>query len=172
MSNSFVTPWTIAQWAPLSMGFPKQEYWSGLPFPSSGDLPHPGIKPKSLAWQADSLSLSHLGSPRQAKKQLVVFRHQLAAAWNFRLDFPIQSCLSSWAGCSLHKAGILEDKRRWDSVLVLFTGPCAWCMAVSFTQSVFLENFQGNHPLADLGDCRAEAAKGNDFLICTKIPMD
>ena len=39
MSDSFVTPWTVAHQAPLSMGFPRQEYWSGLPFPSPGDLP-------------------------------------------------------------------------------------------------------------------------------------
>ena len=45
----FVTPWTIAHQVPLSMGFPRQEYWSGLPFPTPGDLPDPGIKPKSLA---------------------------------------------------------------------------------------------------------------------------
>ena len=44
-SDSFVTPWTVAHQAPLSMGFPRQEYWSGLPFPSPGDLPNPGIKP-------------------------------------------------------------------------------------------------------------------------------
>ena len=47
MSDSFATPWTIAYQAPLSMGFPRQEYWSVLPFPSSGDLPNPGIKPAS-----------------------------------------------------------------------------------------------------------------------------
>ena len=45
----FVTPWTIACWAPLSMRFPRQEYWSGLPFPSLGDLPDPGIEPVSTA---------------------------------------------------------------------------------------------------------------------------
>ena len=44
MSDSFVTMWTVAHQAPLSMGFPKQEYWSGLPIPSSEDLPNPGIK--------------------------------------------------------------------------------------------------------------------------------
>ena len=44
MSNSFVTPWTVACQAPLSMGFPRQEYWRGLPFPSPGDLPDPRIK--------------------------------------------------------------------------------------------------------------------------------
>ena len=44
----FSTPWTVAQQAPLSMGFPRQEYWNGLPFPAPGDLSNPGIKPTSL----------------------------------------------------------------------------------------------------------------------------
>ena len=44
----FATPWTVAHQAPLSMGFPRQEYWSGLPCPPPGDLPHPGIKLTSL----------------------------------------------------------------------------------------------------------------------------
>ena len=44
----FGIPWTVAPQAPLSMGFPRQEYWSGLPFPAPGDLPNPGIKPESL----------------------------------------------------------------------------------------------------------------------------
>ena len=49
MSDSFVTPWTVARQAPLSMGFSRQEYWSGLPFPFPRDLSHPGIEPASLA---------------------------------------------------------------------------------------------------------------------------
>ena len=57
MSNSFATPLTVAQQAPLSMGFPKQEYWNGLPFPSPGDIPDPVIKSASPALQADSLLL-------------------------------------------------------------------------------------------------------------------
>ena len=60
------TPWTIACQAPLSMGFPRQEYWSGLSLPSPEDLPKPGIKPVSAAspiLQADPLPLSHQGSP-------------------------------------------------------------------------------------------------------------
>ena len=48
MCNSFVTPWTIAPQAPVSMGFPRQEYWSGLPFPSPWDFPDPGIEPGLL----------------------------------------------------------------------------------------------------------------------------
>ena len=51
----FATPWTVAHQAPQSMGFSRQEYWSGAPFPSPGDLPDPGIKPRSSALQADFL---------------------------------------------------------------------------------------------------------------------
>ena len=56
----FATPWTIAHQAPPSMGFSRPEYWSGLPFPSPGDLPDPGIEPGSPALQADTL----LSEPR------------------------------------------------------------------------------------------------------------
>ena len=51
----FVTPWTIDRQAPLSMEFSRQEYWSGLPFPSPGVLPEPGFKPRSPVFQADPL---------------------------------------------------------------------------------------------------------------------
>ena len=52
----FATPWTVAHQAPLSMKFSRQEYWSGLPFPTSGDLPDPGIEPSlhHLHWQKGS----------------------------------------------------------------------------------------------------------------------
>ena len=63
VSDSFATSLTIAQQS-LSMGFPRQEYWSKLPFPFPGDLPDPGIKLLSPALQVDSLPLRHLGSPR------------------------------------------------------------------------------------------------------------
>ena len=52
---TLASPWTVACQAPLSMGFSRQEYWSGLPFPSSGNLPDPGIEPMSPALQADCL---------------------------------------------------------------------------------------------------------------------
>ena len=58
----FATPWTVAHQAPLSMGFYRHEYWSGLPFPSPGDLPKPGMEPGSPALQA-LYPLSHQGSP-------------------------------------------------------------------------------------------------------------
>ena len=67
MSNSFAALWTVACQPPLSMGFSRQEYWNGLPFPSPEDLPDPGIKPISLVLQADSLPLSNLGSTPHGK---------------------------------------------------------------------------------------------------------
>ena len=62
VSESFVTPWTGAHQAPLSTGFPRQEYWSGLPFSSPRDLPNPGTETQSPALQADSYCLNHQGS--------------------------------------------------------------------------------------------------------------
>ena len=56
-------PWTVAHQAPLFMEFSRQEYWSGLPFPSPWDLPDSGIKPKSLALQADGLTSEPPGKP-------------------------------------------------------------------------------------------------------------
>ena len=61
MSGSLATPGTVARQAPLSRGFPREDYWSGLPFPSPGDLSDPEMEPVSPAWQADSLPLSYLG---------------------------------------------------------------------------------------------------------------
>ena len=63
----FATPRTLAHQAPLSKGFSWQEKWSGLPFPPSGDLPHPGIQPVSPALQENSLLLSHQGIPRASR---------------------------------------------------------------------------------------------------------
>ena len=64
----FTALWTVAHQAPLSMGFSRQEYWSGLPFPPPGDLPDPGTEPVSLmcpALAGEFLPLSHLGSPME-----------------------------------------------------------------------------------------------------------
>ena len=57
----FTIPWTVAYQNPLSMGFSRQKYWSGVPFPSPGDPPNPGIGPRSPSLQADALPLSHQG---------------------------------------------------------------------------------------------------------------
>ena len=72
MSDSFVTGWTVALQAPLCMGFSRQEYWSGLPFPPLGDLPDPGIEPRSPALQADSLLSELLGKPPGGPDNLTI----------------------------------------------------------------------------------------------------
>ena len=63
MSDSFATPWTIARQAPLSMGFPRQEYWSGLPFPSLGGLPDTGIEPPSPTLAEGLFTTEQPGKP-------------------------------------------------------------------------------------------------------------
>ena len=78
-----MTPWTVARQAPLSMGFSRQEYWSGLPFPSPGDLPNPGIEPGCPALQADSLPTELRGKPSHLKMvmtgnfKLCAFYHKI-----------------------------------------------------------------------------------------------
>ena len=62
-SHSFSTPWTVARQAPLSLGFPRQEYWSGLPFPPPGDLPDPGIEPMPPALAGEFFTTQPPGKP-------------------------------------------------------------------------------------------------------------
>ena len=68
----FAIPWTVAYQAPLSMEYSRQEYWSGLLFPSPGDLPDTGIEPRSPASQADSLPSELPGKPREGWKRKVL----------------------------------------------------------------------------------------------------
>ena len=70
----FATPWTVAHQAPLSMGFSRQEYWSGMPFPSPGDLPDPGSEPGSPTWQA--LTSEPQGKPQKGPEELIRLRDQ------------------------------------------------------------------------------------------------
>ena len=67
LSRVSLQPTGLYYQAPLSMGFFRQEYQSGLPFPSAADLPDPGIKPRSLALQADAYPLSHQGNPARVR---------------------------------------------------------------------------------------------------------
>ena len=73
---TLVTPWTVACQAPLSMEFSRQEYWSGLPFPSPGDLPDPGIEPRSPALQADALTSEPPG--KASRRELQIYVHPLS----------------------------------------------------------------------------------------------
>ena len=68
MSDSFVNPWTVDYQDPLSMGFSRQEYWSGLPFPSSGIVPDPGIKPERPVLAGVFFTTEPLGKPSHLQK--------------------------------------------------------------------------------------------------------
>ena len=70
----FATPWTVAYQAPLSVGFSRQEYWSGLPFPSPGDLSDPGIEPGLQHCRWTLYPLSHQGSPSLSWMLLIVLQ--------------------------------------------------------------------------------------------------
>ena len=72
VSLLFAISWTLARQAPLSMKFSRQEYWSGLPFPTPGDLPHPGIKPRSPTLQADYFPLLGLNERTLAEHRHTV----------------------------------------------------------------------------------------------------
>ena len=84
----FVTPWTVARQAPLSMGILQARNWSGLPYPTPGDLPDPGIEPTSPVLQADSLSLSRLGSPKmlplEKSRSILTEKQPAGAFWVIR----------------------------------------------------------------------------------------
>ena len=73
VSQLFATPWTVGHQALLSMGFFRQEYWRGLPFPSPEDLPNPGIKHRSPALQAVSLLSEPPGTPEGRGWEIVAF---------------------------------------------------------------------------------------------------
>ena len=77
----FKTPWTVAYQAPPSMGFSKKEYWSGLPFPSPGDLPDPGIEARSPALQADVSPSEPPGKPDNHDGKGYLKKEYIYAPW-------------------------------------------------------------------------------------------
>ena len=116
MSDSFATPWTVAHQAPLSMGFPRQEHWSGLPFPSPGDLPDPGIKPVSLALAGGFFITEPPGKPEFPVRSAVF--HFIRDAKKRTLNTTLKKCLHLWKTCPegggvwRHPRGPLEQWQR------------------------------------------------------------
>ena len=92
----FVTPWTVAYQAAPSMGFSRQVYWSGLPFPSPGDLPDPGIKPESPALQADALPSEPPGKP--GSRAGLAGKHSRGCTFLRPTDFK-HTHSKAWRGC-------------------------------------------------------------------------
>ena len=81
-----MTPWTVAHRAPLSMGFSRQEYWSGLPCPSPGDLPNPGVESRSPALQVDSLLSETLGKPKNTGVGSLSLLQGIVPTWESNRD--------------------------------------------------------------------------------------
>ena len=87
----FSTPWTVTHQAPLSLGFSRQEHWSGLPFPSPGDLPKPGMQPRSPALQADFLPSELPQKPKCG----CMYVHYYSSHFVLRYTWPMCACLLS-----------------------------------------------------------------------------
>ena len=96
----FATPWTVPHQAPPSMGFSRQEYWSGLPFPSPGDLPNPGTEPGSPALQADILSSE---PPKKSNMEEVVFQQWMKERQKFWVS----------GGGTPKRFGSISDEVEW-----------------------------------------------------------
>ena len=96
----FATPRTLAYQAPPSMGFSRQEYWNGLPFPSPGDLPEPGIKPRSPALGADALTSVPPGKPilttgKGSEKNNLFFQQPIVGSLAVEVEVSIFACVDA-----------------------------------------------------------------------------
>ena len=100
MSDSLATPWTVAHQGPLSVGFLRQDYWSGLPFPSLEDLPDLGIEPESPALQADSLLMSHWRSPslkrNMYKTETIISSYCIGLLWGINEIIHVKCLALFW----------------------------------------------------------------------------
>ena len=103
----FATPWTVAYQALSSMGFSRQECWSGLPFPSPGDLPDPGIKPGSPSLQADALPSEPVGCP----KKMIVNKKLQKLGNDLKVYHPTSSVLVSLLHTEVKFECLLQTQR-------------------------------------------------------------
>ena len=119
---SSATPWTVACQAPLSMGFPRQEYWNWLPFPSPGAVPNPGIKPASPAVAGEFFTSasplhSYLCTIISAVYKIVGF---------YLNDLPILN-LFLWCWWLKRESRVQSQRKEWFST---FVGSCAWTLGL------------------------------------------
>ena len=82
-------PMDVAHQTPLSMGFPRQEYWSGLPFPPPGDIPEPGIEPMSPALAGGFFTIEPPGKPMSASSTSTIFAARKPFQWTLSLSLPV-----------------------------------------------------------------------------------
>ena len=134
----FETLWTVTHQAPLSLGFSRQEYLSGLPWPSPGDLPDPGNKPGSPALQANALRLSHQSftltlnfAPNKCKHTIV-----LKSTKYFCMSIPLNPCHSV---VSNKQEGLLKMREPWNNHFKHGHSSCSHIFP--FADSLFFTQF-------------------------------
>ena len=114
MSSSFATPLTVACQAPLSVGFPRQEYWSGLPFPSPGDLPDLGIKPMSSALAGRFFTTEPPGKASESKlmsrRMLISLKTYFSSTWWGEISFYVVQ--NMWT------SNLPENQNTWGLIFV------------------------------------------------------
>ena len=138
----FVTPWTVACQAPLSMGFSRQEYWSGLPCPPPGDLPYPGIEPMSPALADRFFTASTTWKAWNRRDRTII-----PSVWrklHFKEALICDPCARSGEGCYL----MIEKRQRplrEDPASVLWPG--CWLLAEPGSESGLLTAGQAPCPL-------------------------
>ena len=114
----FVTPWTAAHQAPLCMKFSGQGYWSGLPFPSPGDIPNPGIESRSPALQADSLltelQIFETSLIAQMAKRLPTMRETQVQSLGW--EYPLEKEMASHSSTLAWKIPWMEERGRLQSM--------------------------------------------------------
>ena len=106
--------------APLSMGFSRPEYWSGLPFPSPGDLPSPGIEPRSPALQADSLPSEPPGKGKQSGGKVNCIQFHPSSTRVFRI------LCDKWRALAAHPRGMLDSQE--ESSFIYFSCKINWLL--------------------------------------------
>ena len=146
----YMPTWATAHQAPLSMGFSRQEYWNGLPFSTSGDLPDPGIKPTSLmspAVQADSLPLCREGEPQNSEMTFLVIRKLQISA---RTSKVVSGCHWSQSSHNLQILPRLMTPNWMCPRALLHLVGCPWtsdpaCMFTVSTHSSTIKHLSVHH---------------------------
>ena len=153
MSDTFVAPWTVAHQALLSMEFPRQEYWSGLPFPSPGDLSDPGIGPRPPVLAGGSLPLSHQRSPTltcswaSSSNTNLFYSKVLNASCNLlNTVLKVKDRVIVWVGNGCKYIGCLPSK-SWCSLvaMVLLLLPSivrGYCTILSTWEKIKIQNLK------------------------------
>ena len=128
----FATPWTVAYQGPLSMGFSRQEYWSGLPFPSPGYLPNPGIEPRSSTLQADPLPSEPPGKPEVVHKSLYHHFNQ------YRAHSKLPSFIPGIFNLCLFLLLLVNIARKLTSWLTFSKNQCALILLILVFYFIYL----------------------------------